>query len=41
MFFKVVYICTTKNKQVHDHNTRTNVDLFVKPCNKVLDKKCN
>jgi hypothetical protein len=22
-----------KNKQVYDHNTRTNMDLHIKPCN--------
>ena len=28
-----------KNKQVHDHNTRTNMDLHIKPCNTNLYTK--
>ena len=28
-----------KNKQVHDHNTRTNMDLRIKLCNTNLYKK--
>ena len=29
-----------KNKQVCDHNTRTNMDLHIKTCNINLYKKC-
>ena len=28
-----------KNKQAHDRNTRTNMHLYIKPCNKILYKK--
>jgi len=27
--------------QLHDHNTGTNMDLHIKPCNKNVYKKCN
>jgi hypothetical protein len=40
-FLKWYTSAVQKNKRVHDHNTRTNMDLFIKPCNKNLDKKCN
>jgi len=38
-FLKWYTSAIQKNKQVHDHNTRTNMYLFIKPCNKNLDKK--
>jgi len=37
-FLKKYKSTAQKNKQIHDHNTRRNMDLFIKPCNKKLDK---
>ena len=38
-FLKKYKSSVQKNKQVHDHNTRTNMDLHIKPCNTNLYKK--
>jgi len=36
-FLKWYTSAVQKNKLVHDHNTRTNMDLYIKPC----IKNCN
>ena len=38
-FLKKYKSAIQKNKLVHDHNTRTNMDLHIKPCNTILYKK--
>ena len=40
-FLKKYKSTIQKNKQVHDHNTKTYMDLHIKPCNTNLYKKCN
>ena len=32
-FLKKYKSAIQKNKQVHDHNTRTHMELHIKPCN--------
>jgi len=39
LFSKKYKSTVQKSKQVHDHNTRTNMDLHIKPCNTNLYKK--
>jgi hypothetical protein len=40
MFHKKKYkAAVQKNEQIHDHNTRGNKNLYIKPCNTNLYKK--
>ena len=39
VFLKKYKSAIQKNKQVHDHNTRTKMDLHIKSCNTNLYKK--
>ena len=38
-FLKRYKLAVQKNEQIHDHNTRRNKDLYIKPCNTNLYKK--
>jgi hypothetical protein len=38
-FLKKYKSAVQKNKQVLDHNTKTNIDLHIEPCNTNLYKK--
>jgi len=38
-FLKKYKSAVQKNEQIHDHNTRSNINLCIKPCNTNLYKK--
>jgi hypothetical protein len=38
-FLKKYKLAVQKNEQIHDHKTRRNMNLYIKPCNTSLYKK--